>query len=166
MKRLCPLIALIVTIGLIPIALCSLVACGGTGRVVRVDGVESVIFSSAYSSRAGVRHIALGDVDGYWTPDRSNVEDCERVLAAYVVDHPGILPNLSDHHRQYAGIFVGDSPLIWVNLFCSRHVSESENLRAWRRAFVYVLDGGDCYAQAVYDIETEEILALHVQGES
>jgi len=54
---------------------------------------------------------------------------------------------------------IGGKKIIYGNFFCS----EEDN---WRQEFVMVIDGGDCYFQVEYDVGSEKLIKLIVNGES
>jgi len=66
------------------------------------------------------------------------------------------------HFRQYAGAknTAGDL-LICVNAFCyaDRHDH-------WRHKEVYMIDGGDCYWQAVINLTTKRVEVFEVNGDA
>jgi hypothetical protein len=64
------------------------------------------------------------------------------------------------HYRQYSGATNdrGDR-LVCINSFC-------DPKRHWRRNFVWVLDGGDCYWQAVINLTTNEVEVFEVNGDA
>ncbi len=50
--------------------------------------------------------------------------------------------------------------IIYGNYFC-------DNMgKNWRQEFVFVFDGGDCFFQVEYDVESGTFIKLWVNGES
>jgi hypothetical protein len=113
---------------------------------VTVNGIPGVI---APASAAGD---FLATADGYWTPDLTDVEAAEAALFA----DQGELA----HFRQYAGIEQDGQRKILINGFC-----DSMNLN-WYRSPMIVMDGGDCFFNAEYDVETDEIESFYFNGDA
>jgi hypothetical protein len=67
---------------------------------------------------------------------------------------------LDEYQRQYIGLERNGKQIIYGNYFC-------DNMgKNWRSEIVFVLDGGDCYFQVEYDVESGTFTKLLVNGES
>ena len=64
------------------------------------------------------------------------------------------------YQRQYVGLMKDGHHLIWANFFC-------RPVRAdWRHEPVVVDDGGDCFFQVEYDVDTGKFSNLAVNGKA
>ncbi len=103
-----------------------------------------------------------------WTPQPEQIAALEAALTPFLqtADDPWLKPDppiwerLPAYERQYAGFMVDDKPIIYGNFFCN-----GENFE-WRQDWVAVMDGGDCYFQVKYDVESDTLVNLSVNGES
>lgn len=88
------------------------------------------------------------EAEGFWYPRD------EHLLAA-----EDALRDQSHGYRQYAGYIEDGQRKIAINAFCT-------SFRNWRREVIFVMDGGDCYWQAIYNVTTGEVDMLTVNGEA
>jgi hypothetical protein len=105
----------------------------------------------------------LGFPGERWTPMEAQVTAVEAALPDYVNNsEPALAEALDSYTRQYAGV-TGDEgqQQIYANFFCDPDTWES-----WQTDFVDVDDGGDCYFQTLYDVDSGTFLWLSVNGES
>ncbi len=117
-------------------------------------------------------------VDGSWTPA---AEDVERFLdklperleagadrrgvevAARLRERPAGADVPPGRYRaQIVGLTVGGKRFLFANFFCEGGAGGSEN---WEEDLVMVRDGGTCYFQAWFDVETGEYPRLTINGE-
>lgn len=136
------------------------------GQVISIDTFEGVIFSQQEAEQMGLGRILGRDVSGYWTPDRDQVQALEDKLASYLSHaapetYPGPLRPLDEYTRQYAGIQVNGQKVIFVNFFCNPDEHDD-----WQQDFVLVMDGGSCYFELKYDVQTGALYDLSIHGES
>lgn len=108
----------------------------------------------------------LKESDGFWTPSANDIYKLEEGMAEYLnqnsrnfTSQPPAWERLDEYQRQYIGIERGGKQIIYGNFFCE----EDDN---WRKEFVMVIDGGDCYFQVEYDVESGKFIYLAVNGES
>ena len=87
-----------------------------------------------------------------WTPTEADVVAAE----AAIEDDQGPL----DHMRQYVGITEGGERKVVVNGFCDAF---GQN---WQAELVFVMDGGDCYFTATYNVDTAELENFMFNGEA
>jgi hypothetical protein len=113
-------------------------------ELVEVDGVQGVIV--APSDVAG-----FGLPEPYWSPTATDVVEVEKAIS----ESQGEL----EHYRQYAGFTEDGERKILVNGFCN---AESD----WTSEIVFVLDGGECYFTAIYNVETAELESFMFNGEA
>jgi hypothetical protein len=143
-----------------------LAGCGAeTNQLITTDNFEGVIFAAAGAEQMDLEFITGDKTDGYWTPGRDDVLAFEQRLAPYLQQaapqtYPGRLRELNVYRRQYAGILVNGQRVIFANFFCNAHDT------GWQREIVFVLDGGSCYFEVKYDVETGEFSDLSIHGES
>ncbi|MBE7555497.1 MAG: hypothetical protein HS126_30985 [Anaerolineales bacterium] len=133
----------------------------GMNEVVRTGDFEGVIFSAENAMTTGIA--AKGEA--YWTPSPAEVLALEKQLGPYLQenaprDYPGPLRNLTEYKRQYVGLLVNEQQFIRVNFFCDAHGMD------WQREFVFIADGGSCYFEVKYEVETGKFSALSIHGES
>ena len=88
--------------------------------------------------------------DTYWTPTPADVVAAE---AALLADQGSL-----DHFRQYFGTVENGENKILINGFCD------PSDRNWYQGSVFVLDGGDCYFHAIYDVGTDSIENFYYNG--
>ncbi len=136
-------------------------ALEGTNEKVKTDDFEGVIFSAENAAITGVANQG----QTYWTPSQAEVLALENRLGPYLQqtaprDYPGPLRDLSEYKRQYVGILINGQQVIFVNFFCNAHGLD------WSREFVFVTDGGSCYFEVKYNLETGEFSDLSIHGEA
>ncbi len=114
-----------------------------------------------------------------WKPTREQVEAAECILKEKLMDDAHRWSHVLDssytiedhssakgrieiywHYRQYSGATNdrGDR-LVCINAFCDPNAN-------WRRDLVWVLDGGDCYWQAVINLTTRRVEVFEVNGDA
>jgi hypothetical protein len=111
---------------------------------VDIDGIQGVIVDT---SAVG----GFGLPTPYWTPTLADVTAAESAIA----ESEGAL----DHLRQYAGFTEDGDRKILVNGFCSAEAN-------WQAEIVFVLDGGECYFSAVYNVDTSELENFAFNGDA
>jgi hypothetical protein len=97
-----------------------------------------------------------GDFDN-WTPA---VEDLRAAEEAVTIAAPldGRDPVL-DGYRQYVGIIENGERKIVINSMCME-------FDGWEENFIQIEDGGPCFWEALYNVETRELESLIVNGEA
>jgi hypothetical protein len=103
-----------------------------------------------------------------WTPTPEQIQTLEAALIPFLksADDPWLKPDppiwerLPNYKRQYLGLVEDGQLIIYGNFFC--RVDRQD----WQSALIEVEDGGDCYFQIKYDVETETIYSLSVNGEA
>lgn len=114
---------------------------------VRVNGNEGVILLPGAAPEliqgSGV------EPEGYWHPRQEHLLAAEDALA-----------DQSQGHRQYAGFIENGERKVYINAFCDDLGID------WKRNVVFVADGGPCYWQAIYNVTTDEIEMLVVNGQA
>jgi len=144
-------------------------ACSPT-PAQNVESEKWVIFSAEQASeqRIGEWLVAGDKAVDYWTPSEKDVILLENSLPAflqknsdrfYTPDAP-VWERLDEYNRQYIGMILNDSKVIYANYFCNNFNTD------WRKDFVFVLDGGACYFQFNYDADTGIFFDLMVNGEA
>lgn len=133
----------------------------GTNEKIKTDDFEGVIFSVENGATTGVANQG----ETYRTPSQAEVLALENQLGPYLQetaprDYPGPLRDLSEYKRQYLGILVNEQQVIFVNFFCNAHGLD------WSHEFVFIADGGSCYFEVKYNLETGEFFDLSIHGEA
>jgi hypothetical protein len=103
-----------------------------------------------------------------WTPDPAQVAALETALIPFLKTakdpwlrpDPPIWERVPNYQRQYIGLIEDGRQIIYGNYFCNSAETD------WRKELVQVNDGGDCYFQVKYDVETGTIYDLRVNGEA
>lgn len=115
-----------------------------------------------------------------WKPDTDQVEQAECILRDYLLEEGHRWSKTIDsaysvedhaladgrieiywHYRQYSGaINVNEEELVWINAFCDPSQGN------WKHGRVLVLDGGDCYWQAVINLKTRKVEVFEVNGDA
>jgi len=101
----------------------------------------------------------------FWTPTRDDVltlnasaQDFLRTGPAADF-HTDLWERYDDYWRQYVGFFRDGQRLIYANYFCRAE-------EGWLDMLVDVMDGGDCYFQLTYDVDSGEFVSWYVNGEA
>ncbi len=98
-------------------------------------------------------------------PTEADVVALEAALPAFLqtnsqVKTEQIGEQLSAYRRQYLGLERAGKRLVFANFFCNAKGAD------WKETAVVVDDGGDCYFQATYNVDTDRFISLRVNGES
>lgn len=107
------------------------------------------------------------DLGGYWTPSREDILNVEEKLEDFLRQNsdqfdpePPVWGQLNNYKRQYAGVVIKDRQVIYGNFFCSDTGID------WKQEWIFVLDGGDCFFQLQFDVESGTFVGLMVNGEA
>jgi hypothetical protein len=113
---------------------------------VEINGNPGVVLDVASYSH---------DLQG-WTPAEDDLQAAEdAVLAAPAGDRE---PEI-EGYRQYVGIVENGERKIIVNSMC-------DEMEGWDEQYIMVMDGGSCFWNAVYNVETGELESLIVNGDA
>ncbi|MEO0535226.1 MAG: hypothetical protein AAF215_15310 [Cyanobacteria bacterium P01_A01_bin.123] len=132
-----------------------------------------VIFSAAEAERQRLDIPMTADTVEFWSPSAADIAHLEaQILPALLTDErlsDGVGFNpvrpleeaLPDYGRQYFGYFTTDGEaIIYTSFFCNASVEDLMDGGG------PPLDGGDCYFQIHYNIDTDEYFDLYVHGEA
>jgi hypothetical protein len=143
-----------------------LIACSSQN----IQGENWVIFSENQARELGIAEwfAQIDETTDYWTPTESEVLSIETELGSFLKENANafrftetpVWERLEEYSRQYLGIILGEKKIIYANFFCRSFETD------WRKEFVFVLDGGSCFFQFMYDINTSEFFDLRVNGEA
>lgn len=133
-----------------------------TATGIRGDGYSGNIMPAELSSGTAGYFLSTGDTDlPAFTPADAMVAEAEAALPAYVAASPRaterIVDNLKTFQRQYLGFETPDGPVLAINAFCDSVYDPASSV-------VIVMDGGDCYWQAIYDLTTHAFTHFSVNG--
>ena len=139
-----------------------------TNQVIVTDSFEGVIFAGASAKQMDLEAMIgfFETIDDYWTPSRDDVLAFEERLGPYLQQaappqtDPSPLSDLNKYRRQYIGILVDGQRVIFANFFCNGHHTD------WQHELVFVLDGGSCYFEVKYDVQTGAFYDLSIHGEA
>lgn len=132
-----------------------------------LQGERWVIFSAeqAKDQNIGEWLMTNGQSAEYWTPSKEDILAVENGLGDYLQKNPDrfyegtpVWERLDEYNRQYTGIVLDGKQIIYANYFC-----DSADLD-WRKNFVFVMDGGDCFFQFKYEVVSAEFFDLQVNG--
>ena len=103
----------------------------------------------------------------FWTPSESDILILEESIAVYLSENSFLFngeppegEQLAAYKRQFIGIEHDGSRIIYGNYFCNSLGID------WRQKIVSVDDGGDCYFQVKYDVDSGMFTMLMVNGQS
>jgi hypothetical protein len=104
--------------------------------------------------------------DGDWVPTVEEVRTLEKQLETYLPQQQDVFDGSKTpiaerspaYKRQYWGILKNEKKAIFANFFCNALHYD------WTNQEVVVDDGGDCYFQIHYDVETGTFFDLRVNG--
>jgi hypothetical protein len=136
--------------------------------ILEVGGSEAVIFTAANAGEQGLDlWFGLGD-GGYWTPGEEEIIALEEGLEPYLREeagdtYPRLSEELSSYKRQYFGIVNEGEREILGFFFCD---ADYDSFDDWQDELVAVMDGGDCFFQLHYNVETDSFHNLSVHGEA
>lgn len=154
---------------LFPLILQFVIACSSSPESIQDE--RWVIFTAEQAREQGIGgwFVANGQTAEYWTPAENEVLTLEKGLGTYLQNNPDdrfgnqeapIWERLDQYNRQYIGIMLDGKQIIYANYFC--HSLETD----WRKNFVFVLNGGDCFFQFKYDVNSAEFFDLLINGEA
>lgn len=132
-----------------------------------LQGERWVIFPAeqAREEKLGNWLIGNGETVEYWTPSEDDVLVLEEGLSTFLQNNPDqfyertpVWEQLDEYNRQYIGIIMDEKRVIYANYFCDSVETD------WRKDFVFVMDGGDCFFQFKYDVDSAEFFDLQVNG--
>lgn len=134
------------------------------------QGENWVIFTETQARATGVAEwfAKPNEPTDYWTPAEKQILIIEsktpsflrETSNAFVFSEPPPWERLDEYKRQYIGIIIAERKIIYANFFCNSFETD------WRKEFVFVLDGGNCFFQFMYDLNTGEFFNLQINGEA
>jgi len=155
----CCLIALILQLAL---------ACSPSRH--KIQGDHWVIFPAeqAEEMKIGSWLLSGGQTIDYWTPSEKGILELEDGLANFLKKNTEsfdsqkspVLERLDGYNRQYTGIILDGRKFIYANCLCDDLGID------WETEYVFILDGGDCYFQFKYHVDTGEYFDLQINGEA
>lgn len=110
---------------------------GASWVEVTGDGYEGVIVSIDAADGFG------SSVEGFWMPTAEDVAAAEAALSERESD--------LEHTRQYAGVIQDGDRKVFINGFCDSFGLD------WRTKIIAVDDGGECYFNAMYNLDLNEL---------
>ena len=141
------------------------VACSSSSQ--SIQGEQWVVFSAEQASEQSLGDwlVTNNQSPEYWTPSEGDVEALENGLVTFLQSNPEsfyggtpVWERLDEYNRQYIGMNLDGKRIIYANYFCDSAGSD------WRKGFVFVMDGGDCFFQFKYDVNSAEFFDLQVNG--
>jgi len=141
------------------------IACSSPAQPIQ--GERWVIFPAEQAREQGLGEwlVADGHPPEYWTPSEDDILALESGLENYLQDNPEsfyegtpVWERLDEYNGQYIGIILDGKKIIYANYFCDSIETD------WRKDFVFVMDGGDCFFQFKYDVDPANFFDLQVNG--
>ena len=123
-------------------------------------GTRRLIIPAGDAARFYEASAGIGAAESYFTPTVADIDAMTARLRAQLAS-PGPQPitrPFDAFHFHHIGVVRGGRRLIFTNAFCNTYGDR------WLREPISVDDGGDCYFDLKYDIETGSLLELHVNG--
>ena len=107
------------------------------------------------------------EIEGYWTPTEEDILLLEENLPSFLQENstsfrrePPVWEQLNNYKRQYAGLIIHGSKIIYGNFFCSDPGMD------WKKEWIFVRDGGDCFFQLQFDIASGTSSVLMVNRDA
>jgi hypothetical protein len=136
--------------------------------LIQIGGSEAVIFAAENAANQGIDLWFNVPAEDYWTPTPEEIAPLEQGLATYLQEaatdrHPRIWQELPTYKRQYLGVIVEGQREILGVFFCASYYDYFED---WPDEVAAVNDGGDCFFELRYNVETGTFHDLSVHGEA
>ena len=108
-----------------------------------------------------------GEIEGYWTPTGEDILLLEETLPSFLQENstsfrrePAVWEQLDTYKRQYAGLVMNGRKIIYGNFFCSDPGTD------WKKEWIFVMDGGNCFFQLQFDNASGAFSGLMVNGDA
>jgi hypothetical protein len=143
------------------------IACSSPAQ--NLQGEQWVIFPAEQASEQDLGDwlVGNGQTAEYWTPSEEDVLALEDGLGSFLqqtnsdrfdLQKEPIWKRLDEYNRQYIGIILDGKKIIYANYFCNSVEMD------WRKDYLFVMDGGDCFFHFEYDTDSKEFFGLQVNG--
>ncbi len=148
-------------------------SCGGSdgadgclppesGTYITEDGYYGYILSAELMEDTASYFLDASNANATpFVPTEAMVAEAEAALPAYVATAPRvtarIIDELASFERQYLGFETNAGPVLVINALCDPGFDTANGV-------VFVMDGGDCFWQATYDLTTHEFTHFSVNG--
>ncbi len=141
--------------------------CLAMTTLALADEIPGFIFSKERTEEFASRLPVTGELTPpFWTPRVEQVRALEKLLPEFIrkniPKNRKPIGTLSKYKRQYLGITRNGKMQIYINGFCEQYWSRGKD---WQSRFVFVLDGGNCYFQILFDPTTNEFTNFLINGE-
>jgi hypothetical protein len=152
-----------------------LVAGNESDRIIYTDKVKGIICTNHEDWSFELPRIDLG----YWTPTKGDVLEAEEEIERHLKvtppkGWPRLGEKLAEYQRQYVGYLVKGRRMIYCNFYCEATVDsimvdsvdgevyETEVDKPLDCRPEVVNDGGDCFFQIDYDVDSRRVLKVAV----
>jgi hypothetical protein len=133
---------------------------------VCVIDVANASHCSPAACISGIGYEFNEEIVAYWTPSEKQIDMPESCLPDFLKSTIApeqygyrILDELDSYKRQYFGITLKDGqPMIYTNFFCV------DDFDQWLESPVFVMDGGECFFQVLYNPATNTFSNLRNNG--
>jgi hypothetical protein len=135
-----------------------------SGTYITEDGYHGYILSAEVMEGTAAYFLDTSNADAPpFVPTEAMVAEAEAALPAYVATAPRttarIIDELASFERQYLGFETNAGPVLVINALCDPGFDTANSV-------AIVMDGGDCFWQAVYDLTTHEFTQFSVNGDA
>ena len=146
------------------------IACSSPAQTApNLEGERWVIFPAEQAREQGIGDwfVQNGQTADHWTPSEDDILELENGLSSYLQQvnsdrfdqqKTQIWERLDEYSRQYIGLLLDGKKIIYANYFCDSVEMD------WTKDFIFVLDGGDCFFQFKYKVDSAEFFDLQVNG--
>ncbi|MHC4157804.1 MAG: hypothetical protein ACYSSO_01870 [Planctomycetota bacterium] len=136
-----------------------------SGKFIEIESntIRGVVVPKEY-----FRNIYGRELSNYWTIEDFDFEELDNRLEKYLREeadlgyHKDLPDKFRSYRRQYIGKIKKGHKRIYITFFC-------ESFDNWKDELVdlgNIFDGGDCFFQVEYDIETGKFFNLFIHGEA
>jgi hypothetical protein len=127
----------------------------GRGVIVPVASMPQLL---RQCSRATV-----SPIEGYWRPERAQIEDLERHLPVFLLEQDAAIPGaLATYIGQYGGVVSNGRRLIYASFLAADAGADESQ---WQRNVVLVCDGGRRFWGVSFDVQTKVFADLTFNGD-
>lgn len=135
-----------------------------TFEMVKTERFEGVIISREKGK-------SFAASDKFWTPSKRDVLKLEEKIGEYLKKaaspaSPDLWSKLPAYKRQYVGIVKNERKIIFTNFFCDSITSRLRDTMGidWKSRPLGIEDGGDCFFNVWYDVDSETFSNLQISG--